>query len=78
MLGEIQRLDPDIQALRLRWLDDYQCSFKNRRFDDMIKEGEFIVPSASPKPIGTINLDDLGDIFEAPRRSRAGTARCDG
>ena len=62
---EIKRLDPDTQALRLRLLNDYLCSFRNRRMDDLIEAGELLIPSAGPKPIRTINPEDLVKIFES-------------
>jgi integrase len=61
----IKRLDPGTQALRLRLLSDHMCSFKNRSYDDLVIAGEFIIPSAGPKPIRTISPDDLALIFEA-------------
>jgi len=70
---DIKRLDPETQAQRLRLLNDFLCSFGNRRMDDMIRSGEFLIPSAGPKPVRTMSADDLAKIFEVVGRMEGWT-----
>ncbi len=61
---EIKNLDPDTQALQLRLLNGYLKFMRNRALDDMLDLGEFVIPSAGPKPIKYIEPEDLSKIFE--------------